>query len=119
MAAAINFQRGLGPIMINGVIAAWRLGNSATVTTGASSANIALPTDPNGNLYAAYLVQSTATAWWDFCTTGADTVVAAAANATPAVPGQGSIPCVVPPGAGFIAAIQDAAAGKVTFTGCY
>ena len=119
MATSPNFPRGMGPVLINGVIPALRLGNSATVITGAASANMALPLDPNGNLYAAYLVQCLiAACWWDFVTSGADSVVAAAANSQPAQAGVDLI-VVTPPGATNIAAIQQSAAGTLTFTGIF
>lgn len=55
-------------------------GVSATITLSASSANIALPTDANGNLYPAYLLASSEPCWVAFTTTGTDAAVIGAAN---------------------------------------
>jgi hypothetical protein len=101
-------------------------GNTAVVASGASSANVALPLDGNGNAYQAFLITATAAAWVAFCTTGADAVVAATAPAI-LITGYGQVFAVPPIGAGtggptnakFLAAIQAASAGTVCIVGLY
>jgi invasion protein IalB len=90
-------------------------GVSASITLSAASANIALPTDANGKLYPAYQISATETAWFVFCTTGADAAVIGAAN-TYLVNGTGVAVLVATPQAqlngqvgAFIAAIASGA----------
>jgi hypothetical protein len=120
MAQAPNFPVGYVPQPINGTpMLAVRLGNSTVLPTGASSATVALPVDSNGVQYAVVMVQSTAAGWFDFVQLVGDTIAAAAANTTLCVPGNSTVFYVVPPGAKFIAGIQDSAAGKICITGIF
>jgi hypothetical protein len=93
------------------------IGVSATVASGAASADIALPTDSNGNVYKAYLVTASQGAWITFGT-AAQTAVASAAN-TILLPQNFFDIIAPPPGSTHVAAIQDSAAGKVNFTGLF
>lgn len=101
-------------------------GASVSVASGASSANVALPTDANGRPYQAVLINATAAAWVAFGTSGSDAVVAATSpailvNFAPivlAIPPAGAGTGSVSP-AGFIAAIQASTAGTVNIVGLY
>jgi hypothetical protein len=99
-------------------------GVAASITLSAVSANIALPTDASGNLYPAYQITATETAWFNFCTTSGDAAVAGAAN-TFLVNGTGVAVLVATPQAqltgkvgAFIAAIA-AGAGFMNVVGIF
>lgn len=99
------------------IIAFPQIGAAATVASGASSADIALPVDAAGVAYKGYFVTSTAAAWITFGTT-AQTAVASAANNV-LLPANFWDFLVPPVGATHVAAIQDSSAGKVCFTGAF
>lgn len=99
------------------LIAVPQLGAAATLTTGASSTDIALPTDATGAAYKGYFVTTTQAAWITFGTT-AQTAVASAANNI-LLPANFFDWIVPPAGATHVAGIQDSAAGKVCFVGAF
>jgi hypothetical protein len=94
-----------------------QIGASATVVSGAASADIALPTDAAGNAYRGYFVTASQAAWITFGT-AAQTAVAAAANNI-LLPANFFDWIVPPAGATHVAGIQDTAAGKVCFVGAF
>ena len=120
MAVVTGFPCGKGPQVLNGTpVTAIAFGNVTNITTGAASANGAIPTDANGNQYTVLLITAVGgAAWFNFCTTSGDTAVKAAAN-TFAVSSSQSYVVSVPPNAKFIAAIQDSAGGTLNIVGVF
>lgn len=100
-------------------------GATVTITTGAASVNAALPLDGAGKQYQAVRITANAACWIAFSNNGSDAVVAGTSPAI-LIPPNCAIDLGIPP-VGFglnavatnIAAIQDAAAGKVCITGIY
>jgi hypothetical protein len=108
------------PLVFDGnqrAIAVPQLGASSTLTTGAASADIALPVDANGKAYRAYRVAASAACWVTF---GDVAQTAVAGNANNVLIPAGYWDYVVAPlGATHVAGIQDSAAGKCCFTGIF
>lgn len=120
MSVVTGFPAGKGPQVLNGTpVTALTFGNVTNIATGAVSANAAIPTDSNGNQYSVLLITAVGgAAWFNFCTTSGDVAVKGAVN-TFAVSASQSYVVAVPPGAKFIAAIQDSAAGTLNVVGLY
>lgn len=120
MSVVTGSPAGKGPQVLNGTpVTALTFGNVTSIVTGAVSANAAIPTDSNGNRYSVLLITVIASAaWFNFCTTSGDVAVAGAANTFGVSPSQSYV-VAVPPGAKFIAAIEDSAAGTLNVVGLY
>ena len=111
--------RPLSPQSLNGTAStALRLGATTQIITGAASASVALPTDANGVQYKVVLVTAVAAACWFNFNTAGDAAVATAAS-TYALSPNAPLLIVLPPGATQASAIQDTAAGHITFVGVY
>ena len=93
------------------VLAGAQLGSAITVTTTASSQNLALPLDANGKAYPAVFITSATGAYFQFSDNAGDAIVAGS-NDTYYVPTQFWEFIGVPDGATRILVIQDSVAGK-------
>jgi hypothetical protein len=117
MAIIAGFNTGVSPQAPNVPPAnALKLGATTQITTGAASATVALPVDANGVPYKVLLVTTVVTAAWFNFNDGTGAAVAAAANTYVLSP-NAPLLVMVPPGATSASAIQDTAAGHVTFVG--
>ena len=92
-----------------------QLGAAASITTGAASVDISLPTDANGAAYKVYFITASVACWITFGTVAQTAVASAAGNIL--IPANFFDYIAVPTGATHVAAIQEGAAGKITFVG--
>lgn len=99
-------------------------GNTVCQAVGAASVNGALPVDAQGHAYQAVRITVSTPTWFQFCSSGADVIVANTAPAfliQPGAPADYGVPnapgTAVP--VGFFAQIQVVAGGFISVVGLF